>query len=140
MRTCVSSEQLFKYLDWRHSSLLSESTLKKGFRIFVCCGFFCHYIYLFFFFSLCLKCLHLGKKNKGTLKIIMWKRHRGLKELYIIQIIAGFQSSRLSKAFCLCHVRNVMLCKTWWNLFYVFYNTLISKTASFMTVYFLLNM
>lgn len=51
-------------------------------------------------FSVCLRGLHIRKRNEATFKITMWKKHIGLEGLYIIQIITkSFQSSRLSKVF-----------------------------------------
>lgn len=59
-------EKLFKDVDWRHSSLLSESILQKGFKVYDFWSFCVKYLFfhsLFLVFSrVCLIHLHLGLK------------------------------------------------------------------------------
>lgn len=82
-------EKLFKCVDWRHNSLVSESILQKGFRVYNFLSFYVKYLFFFFFFfCVCLICVHLGK-NSGILTITVWKRHRSLEDLYIIQMNHG---------------------------------------------------
>lgn len=63
-------EELFKDMDWRHSSLLSASILQKGFRVYnfwlfcVKSLFFSSFFFFFFSSPVCLVCFHLGKKKK----------------------------------------------------------------------------
>lgn len=82
-------EKLFKYEDWRHSSLLSESILEKGFKVYDFWSFFVKYLFfhslfLVFFFCVFLLHLHLGKKNPPILIIPVWKEHRSLEDHCII--------------------------------------------------------
>lgn len=57
-------EELFKYVDWRHSSLLFESILQKGFKVYDFWSFCVKYLFFFsFFFCVYLICLHLGEKK-----------------------------------------------------------------------------
>lgn len=45
-------EELFKYVDWRHNSLLSETFLQKGFRVYdflvILCKMFSFFLFSFF--------------------------------------------------------------------------------------------
>lgn len=86
-------EELFKYVDWRHSSLLSESILQKGFIVYDFWSFCVKYLFfhsLFLVFScLCVVITSSSRKKKSNPQILIitvWKSHRSLEDHCIIQI------------------------------------------------------
>lgn len=60
-------EKSFQYMDWRHSSFLSERILQKGFKVYDFWSLCVKYLFFHSLFlvisSVCLLHFHLGLKN-----------------------------------------------------------------------------